>query len=44
MAAFRNTAIGLLRALGEPNIAAACRRMAAQPYAALTLLGLTIDN
>lgn len=44
LAAFRNTAIGLLRTIGETNIAAACRRLAAQPHAALALLGLTIDN
>lgn len=31
MAAFRNTAIGLMRWAGETNIAAACRRFAAQP-------------
>ena len=44
MAALRNTAIGLLRATGETNIAAACRRFAAQPATALTLVGLTTDN
>jgi hypothetical protein len=31
MAALRNTAIGLLRCAGYANIAAACRRLAAQP-------------
>ncbi|MBI3988956.1 MAG: ISAs1 family transposase, partial [candidate division NC10 bacterium] len=31
MAALRNTVIGLLRWAGETNIAAACRRFAAQP-------------
>ena len=31
MAAFRNTAIGLMRKAGDTNIAAACRRFAAQP-------------
>ena len=31
MAALRNTAIGLLRWAGHTNIAAACRRLAAQP-------------
>lgn len=41
MAALRNTAIGLLRLHREPNIAAACRRLAAQPRLALALLGVT---
>ncbi len=40
MAAFRNLTIGLLRAAGESNIAAACRRLAAQPWKALTLIGI----
>jgi len=40
MAAVRNTAIGLLRIHGEPNIAAACRRLAAHPWQALALLGI----
>jgi predicted transposase YbfD/YdcC len=40
MAAFRTTAIGLLRAAGETNIAAACRRCAAQPWRALALIGI----
>lgn len=40
MAAFRNTAIGLLRVSGNSNIAAACRRLAAQPRSALALIGL----
>jgi predicted transposase YbfD/YdcC len=40
MAAFRNTAIALLRLNGEPNIAHACRRLAAHPWHALALLGL----
>ena len=44
MAAFRNTAIGLLRVAGESNIAAACRRLAANPRSALALIGLPIDN
>jgi hypothetical protein len=44
MAAFRNAAIGLLRVSGEPNIAAACRRLAACPRAALALIGITMDN
>ena len=44
MAAFRNAAIGLLRVAGNSNIAAACRRLAAQPRSALSLIGLTPDN
>lgn len=44
MAALRNTAIGLLRAAGERNIAAACRRLAAQPWHALALLGIPREN
>ena len=44
MAAFRNTAIGLLHWAGETNIAAACRRFAAQPWLALALIGITPDN
>jgi predicted transposase YbfD/YdcC len=40
MAALRNAAIALLRANGEANIAAACRRLAAHPWQALALLGL----
>jgi predicted transposase YbfD/YdcC len=44
MAAFRNTAIGLLRLAGEPNIAAACRRLAAFPRSALALIGISLDN
>lgn len=44
MAALRNTVIGLLRVTGAPNIAAACRTFAAQPAAALTLLGIPLDN
>ena len=43
MAAWRNAAIGLLRLLGEPNIAAACRRFAAQPARALAALGLNTN-
>jgi predicted transposase YbfD/YdcC len=41
MAALRNTTIGLLRWAGSSNIAAACRRFAAQPELALTLI---LDN
>ena len=44
MAAFRNTAIGLMHWAGEPNIAAACRRFAAQPWSALALIGIRPDN
>jgi predicted transposase YbfD/YdcC len=44
MAAFRNTAIGLMRWAGETNIAAACRRFAAQPWSALALIGITPEN
>jgi len=44
MAAFRNTVIGLMHWTGETNIAAACRRFAAQPCSALALLGIRLDN
>ena len=44
LAALRNAAIGLLRVHGETNIAAAGRRLAAQPHAALALLGILPDN
>jgi predicted transposase YbfD/YdcC len=44
MAALRNTAIGLLRVAGYTNIAAACRRFAAQPDLALALIGITLEN
>src|SRR5713101_3636065 len=44
MAALRNTAIGLLRWAGHTNIAAACRRLAAQPAQALALIGIEIEN
>lgn len=40
MSAFRNTAIAVLRLNGEPNIARACRRLAAHPWHALALLGI----
>ncbi len=40
LAALRNLAIGLLRLAGATNIAAACRRYAAQPALALTTVGL----
>jgi predicted transposase YbfD/YdcC len=44
MAALRNTTIGLLRWAGYSNIAAACRRFAAQPDLALTLIGIQLEN
>jgi predicted transposase YbfD/YdcC len=44
MAAFRNTAIGLMRRAGEMNIAAACRRFAAHPWSALALIGIKPEN
>ena len=44
MAALRNTALGLWRAAGYTNIAAACRRFAAQPDLALALIGITLEN
>jgi predicted transposase YbfD/YdcC len=44
MAALRNTAIGVLRWAGHTNIAAACRRLAAQPAQALALIGIEFEN
>lgn len=44
LAAFRNTVIGLLRWAGYTNIAAACRRFAAQPTLALALIGIAWEN
>jgi hypothetical protein len=44
MAALRHTTIGLLRGAGSSNIAAACRRFAAQPDLALTLIGIKLEN
>jgi hypothetical protein len=44
VAALRNTAIGVHRVRGATNIAAACRRYAAQPALALTALGLHREN
>ena len=44
MAALRNTTIGLLRWAGHTNIAAACRRLAAQPVQALALIGIVLEN
>jgi predicted transposase YbfD/YdcC len=40
MAALRNAVIGLMRSVGETNIATAGRRFAARPWAALSLLGI----
>lgn len=44
LATLRNTAISLLRLAGATNIAAACRRNAAQPWEALALLGVAPNN
>jgi predicted transposase YbfD/YdcC len=44
MAALRNTVIGLMRRAGETNLAAACRRFAAQPTLALALIGVELEN
>jgi predicted transposase YbfD/YdcC len=44
MAAFRNTVLGVMRWAGERNIAAACRRFAAQPWSALALIGIGSEN
>jgi hypothetical protein len=44
LAALRNTTISLLRLAGATNLAAACRRHAAQPWEALALLGITPNN
>jgi predicted transposase YbfD/YdcC len=44
MAALRNTVIGLMRGAGYTNIAAACRRFAAQPALALALIGIELEN
>jgi predicted transposase YbfD/YdcC len=44
MAALRNTVIGLMRQAGDTNIAAACRRFAAQPALALALMGIALEN
>jgi predicted transposase YbfD/YdcC len=43
MAAFRNLAIGLIRATGDGNVAAACRFYAGQPWQALARLGIRPD-
>jgi predicted transposase YbfD/YdcC len=42
MAALRNVAISLLRLCGAENIAAACRRYAAQPALALAAVGIRL--
>lgn len=44
MTTLRNTAIGLMRRAGYTNIAAACRRLAAQPALALKLIGIELEN
>ncbi len=44
MAAFRNAAISVMRLMGANNIAAACRRYAAQPAMALAAVGLSPEN
>jgi hypothetical protein len=40
LATVRTTAISLLRGAGEANMAAGCRRCAAQPWRALALIGI----
>jgi predicted transposase YbfD/YdcC len=40
MAALRNAAVSVMRILGATNIAAACRRYAAQPALALAAVGI----
>jgi len=42
MAAFRNTAIGLMRIAGKTSIASACREFAAKPGKALELIGISV--
>jgi hypothetical protein len=44
MAALRNTVIGLMRRAGYTNMAAACRRFAAQSVLALALIGIELEN
>jgi len=44
MSSLRNIAIGLMRAAGKINIAAACRYFAANPRAALILIGAVREN
>ncbi|MEJ7713456.1 MAG: hypothetical protein WKF84_27335 [Pyrinomonadaceae bacterium] len=40
MTTLRNIAIGMMRLMGAPNIAAACRTFAAQPWTALAVIGI----
>jgi hypothetical protein len=44
LAALRNPGIGLRRWTGETNMAAACRRLVAQPAFTLELIGMQLDN
>jgi hypothetical protein len=44
MATFRNPVMGLRRQAGYTNIAATCRRFAAQPALALELIGIALEN
>ena len=44
MSSLRNTVLGLMRKARESNIAAACQKYAAQPRAALALIGIFVDN
>jgi predicted transposase YbfD/YdcC len=44
LAALRTTVRGLMRQAGETNMAAACRRFAAQPACALELIGIQLEN
>lgn len=44
MAALRNTVIGLIRASGATAVAATTRRLAAQPWDALALIGIPRQN
>jgi hypothetical protein len=44
MAVLRNTVMGLMRGAGYTNTAVGCRRVAAQPRAALHLIGIVLEN
>ena len=44
MSTLRNTAMGLMRRAGDTHIAAACRRLAAQPAFASQLIGIELEN
>ena len=44
IAAFRTPVMGLRRGAGPPNLAAACRRLAAQPLQALARIGIALEN